>query len=223
MRFYKNELPIHMSKTNQFTSVFILFLFFATCLSAQVQYAIKGGLNAARITHDAHLDHGFSFYPAPFSHLGLLANYRLNDRWSVQPEVLFSQSGGIASVDFLETNLKNFEFKQTLSYLKTPILLSYSFDQINLEVGPGIGYLIGTRISKTNMDIPAGLQIFDRKIDINVNAGIKYTIKHFFTQIRWQYSIIPTAKVNFKGLNDVTIERVSFFSSVVQISFGLHL
>ena len=212
-----------MNKRTLYLFIFCASLFSSVPLSAQAQYAIKGGLNAARITHDANLDHGVSYYSAPFLHLGLLANYKINDRWSIQPEVLYSQSGGIAYFDFQETNMESYEFKQTLSYIKTPILLAYSFDQVNLEAGPGFGYMIGTKISKNTVDIPDYLHIFNQKIDININAGIKYTIKHFFTQIRWQYSLIPIAKVNFKTVNGTTIERVSFFSSIVQVSFGLNL
>ncbi len=219
----KNESFFNMNKRTLFLFIFCISQFLSIPLSAQIQYAIKGGLNAARITHDANLDHGVGYYSTPFLHLGLLANYKINDQWSIQPEVLYSQSGGIAYIDFQEINMESYKFKQTISYIKIPILLAYSFDQVNIEAGPGFGYMTGTKISRNTVEIPDYLHIFNQKIDININAGIKYTIKHFFTQIRWQYSILPIAKVNFKAVDGTIIEQVSFFSSIVQVSFGLNL
>lgn len=197
--------------------------FGASNLSAQVHFSVKGGLNNARITHDANLDHGISYYATPFWHLGLLANFKIKDRWSIQPELLYSRLGGDASYNSQETSMEYYEYKQTLSYIKIPILFGYTFDQVNLEAGPGIGYLISTKISNNTIEVPSNLSIFNQNIDLNINAGIKYTIKRFFTQLRWQYSIMPIAKVNFTAVNGVTIEQVSFYSSVVQVSFGFKL
>ena len=222
--FVLKRIHPKMHKIRSIIPVFCLLFFLSTNhLSAQTHFAIKGGLNAARITHDANIDHGISYYSTSFWHLGLLANYKINDRWSIQPELLYSRLGGDAYYNFQETSMDFYEFKQTLSYVKMPIIFGYTFDQVNIEAGPGIGYLLSTKISKNTIEVPSNLDIFDQKIDLNINAGIKYTIKRFFTQLRWQYSVIPIAKVNFTAVNGTTIERVSFYSSVVQVSFGLRL
>lgn len=93
---------------------------FASAANAQtgVKYGIKGGFNGATFSGT---DSKGSEYKAGFA-AGVFANFGINDQFSIQPEVLFSQKG--ASVDDFQTSAlgSGTTFKSTLSYIDVPIL-----------------------------------------------------------------------------------------------------
>jgi hypothetical protein len=99
-------------------------------LSAQefVEFGAKGGLNFANLSgdNDEGLDGVTSF------HLGLVAEFPFTDRFSVQPEVLYSGQG--ASVSEVDVTWK-------LDYISVPVMLKYYVvDGFSLEAGPQISF-----------------------------------------------------------------------------------
>ena len=107
---------------------------FAGVANAQtgVKYGVKGGFNGSTFSGT---DSKGSEYKAGFA-AGVFANFGINDQFSIQPEVLFSQKG--ASVDDFQGVSGN-TFKSTLSYIDVPILA-----RINTgDAGKGFFFEIG--------------------------------------------------------------------------------
>jgi hypothetical protein len=73
-------------------------------------------------------------------HGGVLVNIPLNDRFSLQPEVLYSQKG---------THEDNSSTRVRLSYVDVPVLLRMATGAggLFLEAGPQVGYLAGSEAS----------------------------------------------------------------------------
>jgi hypothetical protein len=107
---------------------------FASAANAQtgIKYGVKGGFNGSTFSGT---DSKGSEYKAGFA-AGVFANFGINDQFSIQPEVLFSQKG--ASVDDFQGVSGN-TFKSTLSYIDVPILA-----RINTgDAGKGFFFEIG--------------------------------------------------------------------------------
>jgi len=112
-------------------------------LNAQeyVMFGVKGGINSSTFSGD-----GFGDFDNPDSrtsfNLGLLAEIPVSDKFSVQPEVLYSGQGyDIVSRD----NANDVEYQ--LDYINVPVLAKYYLvDGLSLEAGPQIGFLVNSEI-----------------------------------------------------------------------------
>jgi len=73
-------------------------------------------------------------------HGGVLVNFKLNDRFAIQPEVLYSQKG---------TKAVNNSTYVDVNYVDLPVLLRIEtgLGGLFVEVGPQVGYLAGSRAS----------------------------------------------------------------------------
>ena len=73
-------------------------------------------------------------------HGGILLNFKLNDRFSLQPEVLYSQKG---------TREDNSSTRINLNYVDLPVMLRVApgIGGLFLEAGPQVGYLAGSDAS----------------------------------------------------------------------------
>ncbi|WP_327018593.1 porin family protein [Croceibacter atlanticus] len=117
-----------------------LFLFTAiaafgfTSVQAQdgVSFGAKGGVNFAKLTGDdvEDADGRTSF------HVGAIVEIPVSDRFSVQPEVLYSGQGLQSEEDGIESKIK-------LDYINVPVLAKfYLTDGLSLEGGPQFGFLV---------------------------------------------------------------------------------
>ena len=102
----------------------------AGTMSAQeyVEFGAKAGLNFASLNGEdtEHLDGVTSF------NLGLVAEFPLTDKFSVQPEVLYSGLGASSSEG--NATLK-------LDYISIPVMLKYYvLDGFSLEAGPQVSF-----------------------------------------------------------------------------------
>lgn len=166
---------------------------FAISFSAQAQLAklgIKGGLNYANINGPEIQTDAITSY-----HVGLVAELKLTDKFSVQPELLYSTQG--ATYKNVVT-----EFKNELGYLAVPVLAKiYLNNTISLEAGPQASFLLSERNDFNVKDS----NTFD--FSVNAGLGVKLT-ENFFLQGRYNL-----------GLTDVSKDAKSR-NSVVQVSAG---
>ena len=130
-----------------------LMLCSAFAFSQEIKFGAKVGLNLSNLRGD---------YPAGIDehhskigfNIGGFAEYEINDKFTLQPELLFSTQGntygykdyygGGSYYDGAEYNLK-------LNYLNLPIILKYKIiEKLSIDFGPQIGYLIS---AKTKIDV----------------------------------------------------------------------
>lgn len=206
-----------MKKLYRFLSILLFTAFLSTSLSAQITYGLKAGLNLADIRSDATFPDAPDFKYIPSLHIGLLLGFNLSERLSLQPELLLSRLGGEQEVIILGAPTK---FKQVLSYVTIPILLEYKLGPFSIEAGPGIGFLLDSSTYNNGKKIATRVQLFDEEIDIDLNAGIKYSFSKIFTQLRWKYSLLPIAEIPLTNVNGEPVELASFYNTAIQLSLG---
>ena len=72
-------------------------------------------------------------------HAGFVANVAFSERFSLQPELLYSTKGAKDKLDVLGTSITA---TQSLHYIELPILVKAKFSQFFVEAGPQFGGLL---------------------------------------------------------------------------------
>lgn len=175
----------------------VLFLAASASIQAQLlQIGVKAGVNFANQTGDANFD-GINFSKEGITsyHAGLVAEIKLLESFSVQPELLYSTQGA---------TYKNAgeEFKNELGYLSIPVMAKfYLSDSFSLEVGPQASFLLSER---SDFDVKDA-----ETFEFGVNAGLGFKLtKNFFIQGRYGLGLTEASK------------NADVKNSVVQVSAG---
>lgn len=161
----------------------------------ETKFGAKAGLNLANLTgdvQDASMKVGF--------HVGGFVEIKVSDKFSVQPELLFSTQGAKEKYSESETGYSyTEESKLNLSYLNIPIMAKYYVaDKFSLEAGPQIGFLMSaksdfsfsetvggvTNSGSQNVDVKDNLESIDFGFNLglgydfteNVSAGARYNL-----------------------------------------------
>jgi hypothetical protein len=118
-------------------SILIGLFFFALSTNVQAQlvkFGVKAGVNYANFEGSDIQTDAITSY-----HAGLVAEVKLTDGFSVQPELLYSTQG--ASYKNAGT-----EFKNELGYLSIPVLAKIHLNKtISLDLGPQASFLLSER------------------------------------------------------------------------------
>jgi hypothetical protein len=171
--------------------VTVLLLAMSVDMQAQlVKFGIKAGLNYANLEGSDIQTDAITSY-----HAGFVAEIKLLDKLSIQPELLYSTQGA---------TYKNAitEFKNELGYLSIPVMAKiYLNKTISLELGPQASFLLSERNAFDARD--------SNTFDFSVNGGLGLKItKSFFLQGRYNL-----------GLTEVSKDAQTK-NSVVQVSAG---
>jgi hypothetical protein len=104
--------------------------------------------------------------------------YSISDKFSLQPEVLFSQQG-------LKEDLydNQYEVKLKLGYINIPLMAKYyATDQLNLEIGPQLGFLTSAdyyeKDNEYDESYEEDVKRYFKKTDVGINFGIGYQLKN---------------------------------------------
>ncbi|NNK76878.1 MAG: PorT family protein [Maribacter sp.] len=152
-----------MKKLLFFTAI-VLFGF--TYVSAQeIDFGAKAGVNFATITGD-DLD---SFSSRTAFHLGFVAEIGITEKFSFQPELLYSAQGADYSEDGFEGSVK-------VDYLNLPLMAKfYVAEGFSLEAGPQVGFLLSAK------DVYDGGEDdwsdITKGIDFGLNFGVGYKLE----------------------------------------------
>lgn len=126
-------------------------LFTVVAFSQEIRFGAKAGLNVSSLRGNYPKDVDETKSRIGF-HIGGFAEYEIDDKFSLQPELLISTQGGSFEVrnDYYDSSMGNYyeSFTQTpkLTYLNLPIMLKYKvLEKLSIEFGPQIGYLIGAK------------------------------------------------------------------------------
>ncbi len=158
-----------MKKLLLVTAITILGL--AHVNAQDVEFGIKGGLNFATITGDNTSKNqtvtAFNF--------GAMAEIKISDKFSLQPELLYSGQGYDTDIDT--------EGIIALNYLNIPVIAKYYVTKkLNLEAGPQIGFLLSTKggtkdykdlFKTTDFGVNMGIGY---KLDSGLNFGARYVL-----------------------------------------------
>jgi hypothetical protein len=178
-----------------------------TFVAAQefVYFGAKGGVNFSTFSGD-----GFSDFEDESSrtgyHLGLLAEVPVSDRFSIQPEVLYSAQG----FDIVRRD-DNDDVEHQLDYITVPVMAKlYVLEGLALEAGPQFGFVVEEAIDFGD----AEKELFNdnrNDFDLSIGLGASYKFSKFFVYGRYN-----------AGMTDIyDVEGVDVKNSVVQAGVGL--
>ncbi|MDR3226494.1 MAG: PorT family protein [Prevotellaceae bacterium] len=180
-------------------------LFIVNGAFAQINFGAKAGVNLANVTDadDASMKFGF--------HVGGFAEFVINERISIQPELLFSTQG--TTTDYKEAGV-SIDASLNLNYINVPVLLKVNIaGGLSAEVGPQVGFLLSAKLKEEAMGLSATEDVKDqlKTLDVSLPIGLSYTFAEKF---------VVGARYAF-GLTKISKEGDSKSkNSVIQISFG---
>ncbi|MCV2484193.1 PorT family protein [Flavobacterium sp. SH_e] len=165
----------------------------------ELKYGVKGGLNLSNFTGDTD---GVNLKSKAGFDFGGFVEIKLSDKFSIQPELLYSTQGSKAKdqVQQVDDILYNADVCFNLSYLNMPVMFKYYVaDKFNVEVGPQIGFLTSAK-TKTTLDGYSGSHEMDVKdifesIDFGLNLGTGYDFTdHLSVGLRYNLGLANIAK-----------------------------
>lgn len=163
---------------------------------AQIHYGVKAGLNIASADFNASYESDFSsvtgFYAGPY------AVMKLTGRLNIRPELLLSRQG--YSYDHPQAD-EHPQFSNT--YLNLPVMLQYPVtDQLHLEAGPQIGFLVSSR-GKLGDESEETKDLF-KSADAGLNIGLAYQLPAgFAAELRYAFGLSNIAEGLEDGIESV--------------------
>ena len=174
------------------TTLFLIFL--STLLSAQslipVKYGIKAGINISNIIStpiEEVKNTSSSFKIGPTG--GFYIQIALNDKWYINPEILYSQKGSTLNYEYTndkDTSRTTYSVENniTVSYVELNPTISYKTNsKVSLNFGPSINYLISVNdksIEDPENNLLDNSKFDEESLDIGLNIGLSYNISEKF-------------------------------------------
>ena len=154
---------------------YIITIFFAFTLSSafsqEIDFGVKVGFNTTDF-RDFQGKNRTGFIA------GLFAKFKLNDKLSIQPEILYSQEG--ANLDFAKVDL---------NYIDIPVILKFYFiGDLHAQIGPKFGFMIGknspSEITVNNVSQRLKTNSFDLGLVLGIGydfpLGIRASIRYLY-------------------------------------------
>lgn len=177
----------------------------------QVKFGPKAGVNLANLSGMDDTDMKIGF------HVGAVAEIKFNDKFSLQPELLYSAQGTKIdmSMDIPMIGKLEFEYKTNLDYINIPIMAKYYFvEGFSVEAGPQVSFLIKAEEKAKSdgesetLDIKDGLN----SIDFGLGFGLAYDLPQgLFINARYNLGLTDIVKDN----NGDAVKN-----SVIQVGVG---
>ena len=195
----------------------VIAVFGFTNLTAQeVNFGAKAGVNFSDITGD-DVD---SFNGLTSFHVGVVSEIEISDKFSFQPELLYSAQGS----DY-EDEYEDYTDKGTVKvdYLNLPLMGKfYITEGLSLEAGPQVGFLLcatmeyeligtGFEEGKHEMNIKDDL----KGIDFGANLGLGYKMENGLN-----FSARYNLGLSDNNDNKELLDDSSYKNSVIQVSVG---
>lgn len=215
----------------RFKKVSLLFLVagaWAGTANAQIQLGIKGGLNLTEILTSDNQQvtvHGDPMairnYPRTVFNVGLLLSVPLSNKFSFQPEVVYSNQGasGRPAGGYLVSATEKYQ----LNYVNVPLLLKYHLPLgFFVETGPQVGLLVSARIDETVIgdvnDNHYHVKDQFKSTDFSwaLGAGYLAPIDLGF-DIRYNRGLTDISNATASGMQNAPVQNGSIKNSVVQI------
>ena len=147
-----------------------------TAHAQSIKYGVKAGASLTSFTGgvDDGTDYKFGF------HAGVMANFAINDMFSIQPELLYSQKGAKTEDAFLSAGglPTRTTVKAKLNYIDVPILAHINAGGLFFELGPQIGFLAAAHITAQGGGQSFSQDIKDQitNVDFGYAGGLGYQL-----------------------------------------------
>lgn len=145
----------------------VLAVAFVFSTNAQVSFGAKAGVNFATLTGDVS-----NFNTRTSFVLGGMAEIQISEKFSFQPELLYSGQGTKSTEDGLDVTWK-------LDYLNIPLMAKYYLaENFSLEVGPQLGILLSSKADAGGQSVD--MKDMTESIDFGANFGLGYKLDNGF-------------------------------------------
>ena len=141
---------------------------FANVNAQEIKFGVKGGLNFSTVSgkNTEKIDYVTSY------NIGVVSEIPLSEKFSFQPEVMYSRQGYSLGDNIV-----------ALNYLNIPLMGKYYVTKgFSLEAGPQAGFLLSAKNEKTN--VKDSFNTFDfgvnfglgYKLENGLNFGVRYNL-----------------------------------------------
>lgn len=187
---------------------FVTTMFGIASVNAQIAFGAKAGVNFSDITGE-NVD---SFDGRTSFHFGVVAEIEISEKFSFQPELLFSSQGSDYSEDF---EGDDFEGTVKVNYLNVPLMAKYYVAEgLSIEAGPQIGFLLSA--TDEYEDEEDDIDEFLKSTDFGLNLGLGYKLDSgLFFNARYNLGLSDNLDVD-----DFETDGAEYKNSVIQISVG---
>ncbi len=184
-------------------AAFVLGTCTAAVAQQQLKFGPKAGVNFANLSgvDNSEMKTGF--------HVGAVAEIKFNEKFSIQPEVVYSAQG-------TKTMINNIQGKVNIDYINVPILAKYYIvDGFSVEAGPQVGFLVKAEGKGTINDVSVSSDIKDnfKSTDFGLGLGLAYDLP---------VGMFVNARYNL-GLSDIrnnTSSGDAVKNNVIQVGIG---
>lgn len=174
----------------------------------QVKFGPKAGVNFANVSGlESDMKVGF--------HVGAVAEIKFNEKFSIQPEVLYSTQG-------TKFDIGQGEVKWNNDYINVPIMAKYYIiDGFSVEAGPQIGFLMKAEQKGTIGDLKGTQDVKDlynyKSVDFGIGLGLAYDLPMgFFINARYNLGLSKMRDVaNIGGISTKDQKN-----NVIQVGVG---
>jgi hypothetical protein len=187
-----------------FLAISMIALFAAGAHAQGISGGVKGGLNLANLNGDDVSDTDMKIA----YHIGGYANIAFSEALSLQPELLFNAVGAKMSED-------GYEMKYNLNYISIPVMLIYSFGNVNIQAGPQLGLLASAK-GKVEYDGDSGetdIKELFKSTDVGFNLGLGANFGKINAAARYCIGLS-----NIADSDDADVKN-----GVIQLSLGVKL
>ncbi|MDQ6527699.1 porin family protein [Flavobacterium sp. LHD-85] len=166
---------------------------FVNINAQEIKFGAKAGLNFATISEDNTENADF----VTSYNIGIMSEIPLSEKFSFQPEIMYSRQGYSFNNDVIAMN-----------YLNIPLMGKYYVTKgFSLEAGPQIGFLLSAKNEKT--DVKDSFNTFD----FGVNFGLGYKLENGLNfGVRYNLGLTD--------INNVDNSSIKNKNGVFQVSVG---
>jgi hypothetical protein len=160
---------------------------FGVSNAQDVRFGAKLGFNFSTITELQGAETKFGLA------LGGFAEIKLNEKFAIQPELMYSMlgAGGEGSNETVE-----------LGYVVIPVMGKYYVaNKFSLEAGPQIGFLAYSKIASYDSNQTIDVKDLFNKTDFGMNFGANYDFTNSFSAgLRYTAGLSDAFKSEYKDL-----------------------
>lgn len=177
----------------------------------EVKFGPKAGVNISNLSgmDDSEMKIGF--------HVGAVAEIKFNEKFSIQPEILYSAQGAKAStatpLGTIESEIKN-------DYINIPIMAKYYIvEGFSAELGPYVGFLMKSESEIGNFS--GDSKDAYKSVDFGLGVGLAYDMPMgFFVGARYNLGLSKANEDISVGNGNVTFQTDDLKNGVIQVGVG---
>ncbi|HTJ48227.1 MAG TPA: porin family protein [Cyclobacteriaceae bacterium] len=166
---------LKLSRASKATYVTVLFISSAFISYSQSRYfAIKGGLNVSSVYDNNEKGYDTGSPKAERTglrlgyHIGVVTNFKLSEKWVIQPELVFSNQGYSAR--------SSYKLRYNYNYLTLPILFKRQYNKFFYHFGPQVSYLLLANRTYLGIEKKEDLAERSRYFEVGLETGAGYML-----------------------------------------------